>query len=388
MNILHVVIGRPKPEASNGVLKSVYNLAVCQGQLGHKVNVLGIRAKGPDQSVKASKNHEIHLFQRRKARFLLDKNLEAYVHSNSKTIDVVHFHSAYHPEYWCLSKILSRYRIPYFVSPRGGYQKTANKRSFVAKIIYKALFEMPFVKRSERIHALNVQEANDVENYGVPASKIVTIPNGVDINDIRAVRKEVIAGCNEPKRNGFALVYCGRIDAYYKGLDVLMDALRVLVHERNMDYVQLRIIGPDWKGGRETVEELALKYKITDNVLFFGEKYGKDKYSIYSTSDAFILPSRTEGMPTSVLEAMAFGLPCVVTPETNIDRKIMEVGGCVFVDLSAKSIVDAIENLMCNKDLLMEISSKGMEWVKNNYDYKKVVLQHLSQYESNLTPST
>lgn len=381
MNILHVVIGRPKREASNGVLKSVYHLAVCQGLLGHSVNVVGIRAKGSERSVEVSKNHKLHLFKLNKLRFLLDKDLRAFIALNYKDVDVVHFHSGYHPEYWCLSRLLRLYGIPYFISPRGSYQKVASKRNYLLKKLYKALFEMPLIAGSKNVHALNVQEASDIESYGVANSKIVTIPNGVDVENILKIRKGFVEDGRESQVGKFRLVYCGRIDIFYKGLDVLLDAIRLLVHERKQVGVQLRIIGPDWKGGKEAAETLVAKYKVSDNVMFLGAKYGKEKYALYASSNAFILPSRTEGMPTSVLEAMVFGLPCIVTPESNIDRAIMELGGCVFVELSTEEIADAVENFMANERALASVALTGQTWTKKNYNYMDIAEKHLVHYK-------
>ena len=150
MKIVHIVLGRPKPETSNGVLKSVYNLSVYQGLKGHKVNVLSIRNKDAEKSIRVSENVRIHLYKRHRLRFILDSRIGDFISSNFQDIDIIHFHGGYHPEYWKISMILNKFNIPYFLSPRGGYQKIANKRNYILKKIYKKLFEMRVVNSAKK----------------------------------------------------------------------------------------------------------------------------------------------------------------------------------------------------------------------------------------------
>ena len=152
----------------------------------------------------------------------------------------------------------------------------------------------------------------------------------------------------------------------------MVEALNILINLRKYKSVHLNLIGPDWKGGKSEIEKLVRDRGIEKNVTFYGAKFGKDKYKVYSESSVFILPSRTEGMPTSVLEAMAFSMPCIVTPETNVDKKILEFGGCFFITLSPEDIADAIEKFISDKSSLNEMGIKGREWVENNYTYSKV----------------
>ena len=378
MNIVHIVPGRPKPETANGVLQSVYYLSIHQGVYGHKVDILSLRGKIKEESIQIASNVNVHFFERYKLRFFIDKYVTKYLEDHADSIDIVHFHSAYHPEYWTISRILKKLNISYVISPRGSYQKIANKRNFILKKIYKALFEISIIKNAEKIHALNNYEAVNMHEYGVPNSQIVIIPNGVDIEKINNIKQNISKAYSDE----FVLVYCGRIDAYYKGLDVLVRAMKTLTNRGLKTKIHLRLVGPDWKNGKKDIEKLVNELSLQQNVTFYGAKYGLEKYELYSTSAAFILPSRTEGMPTSVLDAMAFGLPCILTPETNIDPKIMENGGCIFVKLSTESLADTIEKAMSDKHALQLIGLKGQEWVKKHYNYPEVASQHISVYKN------
>lgn len=378
MYIVHVVLGRPKPDTANGVLQSVYYLSVQQGKCGHNVHVLSLRGKKPEKSKEIAKNVNVHFFKCKKIRFAVDKQIVSFLSTHFDEIDIVHFHSAYQPEYWTITKILRKYEIPYVISPRGSYQRIANKRNFIVKKLYKTFFEMSIIKNARIIHALNAPEAAEMQDYGVLASKVCTIPNGVDVERITDIRKSI----EQISPDQFTLAYCGRLDAYYKGLDILLRAVHCLIHKKKITNIRLMLIGPDWKHGRRTLEKLVDDLALHDCVVFCGAKFGLEKYQLYSMSSAFILTSRTEGMPTAVLEAMAFGLPCIVTPETNVDPQIMENGGCLFVDLSISDIVSILELAISDERALQLIGIKGKEWVLEHYNYSRVANQHIEMYEN------
>ncbi len=384
MNILHIVIGRPKPEASNGVLKSVYQLSLGQSLLGHDVNVLSIRNKLAEKTEVINLKFKVHLFMRNKARFIVDNDLKIYLKDNAKYIDIVHFHSGYHPEYWVISRMVRKLNIAYVISPRGGYQQAANRRNFFVKKIYKSMFENNFIAGAASVHALNQQEASSIGDYGVSVTKIEIVPNGVDYSKIDEVSKSIMLNDTLVDGAGFTIVYCGRIDAYYKGLDLLVCAISKLIRDKSLSDIKLKIIGPDWKGGKKELEESIARFGVSRNVEFLGELYGVEKFIEYSKSDIFILPSRTEGMPTSVLEAMAFGIPCVVTMETNIDTEVIEAGGCIPIKLDSRDIADQIAPLLADPERLLECARIGKEWVKANYTNNKIVKMHLCNYAKSI----
>ncbi|GAB1268531.1 hypothetical protein NBRC116493_17840 [Aurantivibrio infirmus] len=233
-------------------------------------------------------------------------------------------------------------------------------------------------KRASLIHALTINEKTNCIAYGVRSSKISIIPNGVDVNSILSLRRKIPY---RSKDGFFRLVYCGRLDFYFKGLDLLVESLRVLVKDKGFDNVLLYLIGPDWNAGKQKIIEIAENYDLSSNIVFCGERFGVDKYEIYANSDLFVLVSRTEGMPTSVIEAMAFELACLITPETNIDEKVGKGGGCFFVNGDVGHIVKGIESAI-HCDNLEKIGSKAQEWVLAELTYQEITKKHLSNYSS------
>lgn len=122
----------------------------------------------------------------------------------------------------------------------------------------------------------------------------------------------------------FEVSYVGRIDYYGKGIDLLLDAIKMLREEGWSEKIRFSFFG----GKYDETPSLINEFKPMAE--WYGFVSGEDKSKAYNNAHVFILPSRSEGMPVSILEALSFGAPCIVTPETNMANVISE-NGCGWV---------------------------------------------------------
>jgi glycosyltransferase involved in cell wall biosynthesis len=121
--------------------------------------------------------------------------------------------------------------------------------------------------------------------------------------------------------------FMGRLDVYTKGLDLLMDAFGNF--QKTNANSQLWIIG-DGKG--KSFLENCIQEKQLQNVIFWGKKFGKEKEDLLSKMHVFAHPSRNEGLPSSVLEVAALGIPSVVTQATNIAEYIQKYDAGIAIE--------------------------------------------------------
>ena len=135
--------------------------------------------------------------------------------------------------------------------------------------------------------------------HGVPASKIVRVYNGVD-----PIRKS--AGENWPAKTGFTLAFVGRL-APVKNHSLLFHAFRTALAA--MPNLRLWMIGDGSERG--TLERMAADLGIYSQTTFWGQQL--DVAPFFSAADAFIMSSRLEGLPVSLLQAFSVGLPAIVT---------------------------------------------------------------------------
>jgi glycosyltransferase involved in cell wall biosynthesis len=115
------------------------------------------------------------------------------------------------------------------------------------------------------------------------------------------------------------LLYLGRLHLK-KGLANLLQAwseVRRAGGEAAQNWY-LVIAGWDQDGHQASLEAITLQRNIGDTVHFIGPQFGLDKDAAFRSSDAFVLPSLSEGMPLAVLEAWAHGLPVLMTPHCNL----------------------------------------------------------------------
>jgi glycosyltransferase involved in cell wall biosynthesis len=120
-----------------------------------------------------------------------------------------------------------------------------------------------------------------------------------------------------------------------------------------------------------------------ESIDYFGEIQGEDKKTFLNTSDIFILPSYTEGLPISMLEAMASRLPLVVTPVGAISEIVEnEVNGFIIPVGDYKALAEKILILANDNDLRKRIGENNFRKMQQKYDIKLIIKKLEGLYES------
>jgi glycosyltransferase involved in cell wall biosynthesis len=179
-----------------------------------------------------------------------------------------------------------------------------------------------FYKRADRIVCLSDSMVSDlVENFGIPREKLVRIYNPVDTEKVR----ESAQTGNDPfAGTGPHLVAAGRI-CRQKGFDLLIDAMPAVL--RHFPDAQLTILG---EGPLEAeLREQARNLGLQEKVIFLG--FQANPWLYLKHADAFILPSRYEGVPNVLLEALTLGTPVVVSDCPGGIREIRDSVGNMAV---------------------------------------------------------
>ena len=200
---------------------------------------------------------------------------------------------------------------------------------------------------TDRIVYVSHQAHNEAISLHVaPRSRSVVIENGIDLGpynrlvDRRAVREAV--SC---PHDATVLCFVGRFTEQ-KGIDLLLQAVKAL-HDQRTDF-KLWLVGDGPL--RAQLEQYVLKGGLASKVQFLG--FRKDVPTLLGASDVFVLPSRLEAMPVSLLEAMASGLPCVVT-SVGDNAKLVEDGitGLVVPPEDAGALATALGQVLADPGL-------------------------------------
>lgn len=281
--------------------------------------------------------------------------------------DLVIFHGSYHPKYVLLSWLLKSRKIPFAIEPHGGDSIENRKKSKWKKRIASYLLFNRFYKSASAIIFLNEDEQrNNVCKRYNPRQFI--IPNGISYVHCR--KKDI------KHDEKIRFLYLGRIDYYHKGIDVLIDALRLMKGTEAARHIQV-----DFYGTAETDRLKSEIESMKEFVRYCGTAFGDEKYDVMSKHDIFLLTSRSEGMPMGILEALSCGLPCIVTDGTNMSTFIRNKRAGWCADFNAQSIADSIEKSISvyreDAEALQENSIKSVE----NLEWSKIAQLSLITYK-------
>ncbi len=229
------------------------------------------------------------------------------------------------------------------------------------------------LRRVDRILALSPTMARELRALGADDARIVEVPNSVELPAEAA---------SQPKPPGgpFRLLFTGRLSTE-KSLETLVDAAGLLASRGHEVVVEL-VGDPDPErdaepGLRARAEDLHERHGRALEIRFRG--FRQDVERFYREADAFVLPSRSEGMSNALLEALAFGVPCVVSdiPE---NRAVVDDGrtGLVFRRGSPDALAERLARLLRSRDresgdLVRRLATGGRREAERRFSVDAVV---------------
>ena len=290
--------------------------------------------------------------------------------------DIVHTHGTwYFPQfiaYWAAK----RSRTPLIASIHGELSDVRlSYRSFKKKI-YSALIQKKILREASGVHALSQKEAQDIMNYA-PNNRVIIIPNGVDCDCLEKVPSHGSLGEHYTRiKDKKVILFLGRIEEG-KGLDLLARSAGILCRKRHD--VHFLIAGPDNWGYGVVLKHIVKEEGVLDNVTFTGLLTGQEKHEALAISDIFVLPSRSEGFSVAVLEAMACGLPVIISRQCNFPE-VGEKGCGRVINMDAEELSEALAVLLDDPGLLKEMGFLGKQLVRKSFALDTISDQMLSAY--------
>lgn len=303
--------------------------------------------------------------------YLGDENFDLQALSSPfNTPDLIVIHGVY--DYGLklieITNHIKMHGIKYVLVPHGELSKTAQSKKAIKKSLANILVFNRIIKKATAIQYLSEKEMN---NSIVKSNKIVAT-NGVEIpNSYKdSFRKEKIV-----------FNYIGRLEVYIKGIDIMIGAIAKGQELFRDKEVVFNIYGPDIQGRLEEIKQIIVENDVSDLVVLHNEVSGQEKEQILLDTDIFIQTSRTEGMPMGILEALSYGIPCLVTRGTNLDRFIEETNSGWVADNSVESVYQQMVNAIEESESLMNKSINGRNAVCEHFAWDKVSQQTLLKYK-------
>jgi glycosyltransferase involved in cell wall biosynthesis len=218
--------------------------------------------------------------------------------------------------------------------------------------------------QADHVTAISSPLAGYARLHGYDRS-VTIIPNGVDPSIFRSAGRAT--------EDRAPTVLCVSRLVRKNGIDVLLKAVSLL--RLRVPTVECRIIG----GGPERVEleALAGQLGLNSSVRFLGELPHRAIVHHMLESDVFVRPSRSEGMGTAFVEAMAFGLPVIGTPVGGIVDVITngETGLVANAD-QPTDLADKMERLLADQGLAKRLASQAQAWARAHHDVDMIAVRY------------
>ena len=277
-------------------------------------------------------------------------------------------------EFYCfpfckLIKEAVKNKIPYIIIPRSELTKNAQRKKYIKKFLGNVVYFKKMAQKATAIQFLSLQEKLDTgEKWN---KKYMIIPNGIEISN--------------NKKDGFSkneikATYIGRYELYQKGLDILIDAIANTQDILRQNNFILNMYGVDQEGTIKIIGKKIIEYGISDLVKINSAVFGEEKKKIILESDVFVLTSRFEGMPMGLIEALSYGIPCLVTKGTNMSEDINSYNAGWTSDNTIENLKDAIKKMLKDKEKF-EIIGDNAKKLSLKYSWKQIAEKTHNEFE-------
>ncbi|MHB8901028.1 MAG: glycosyltransferase [Thermoguttaceae bacterium] len=291
--------------------------------------------------------------------------------------DVCVFHSTYIPVHGRIAGRLRRLGIPYVICPRGGMSQYAQAVKPLKKRLGNLLFFGRMAGGAAAIQCVSEGEASITTQWKRP---IFVAGNGVHLPPPAQM---AVPGSRPSRR----LLYLGRIDTEIKGLDLLVAACGAIRCELLESAAAIDLYGPDWSNSRGGLEDEIRRLGLDGTVRIHDPVRGDAKAAVFAAYDAFVQTSRTEAHSLAALEAMAAGLPCLLTRSGHMANELAAAGAGWAVDTNAEAIARGILHVLrIPVAELRQVGKNGRELAARRYSWDRSATLSVEAYRQHIAP--
>lgn len=392
MNLLHVIPYYAPAWAYGGVVRAATDLTRALAEAGHTVWVLTtdtlspaarisvreeivdgvrvIRVRNASNTLRGRLNLASPLGMGRAARRLIAE----------RGIDVVHCHELRTVENLAVAPVANALGVPLVVSPHGTLPHDTGRPAI--KRGWDRLVGRGLMRRFDHVIALTEDEAADARaiwaarGLSLPDDRISVVPNGVHLGEFAALPPSEAFRARWGLGAGPVALFLGRLHAR-KGLHLLIPAFAEAA--RGVPDARLVIAGPD-EGMLAALRDLARAHDLGERVIFTGMLDGPDKLAALAAADVFALPAVGEGFSMAALEALACGLPVVLTPGCHFPE-VEPAGAGLVVERAVEPLSEALRALLTDAPRRASMGQSARELVGARFTWPQVVARLESVYD-------
>lgn len=367
MKILHFILGKANPDRANGVNHVIHGLCKYSSNLGHEVKVIGV-SRGMDNRYERVQREGFYVDVYNSLWGECFSMFKEY----AKDADIVHFHSVWQNYNLVLANYLIMIDKPYVVTTHSGLTDDRIKQSnYYLKLAYHRLFQKRIFDKAAGIQAITREEMNDISKL-TNNSNIFFTQNGIDLDKVKLLKNKQFI-----KRGKIYFGYLGRM-AQEKNIRGLILAIAELPHHVQKS-IECHLIGPI-DNDAKALMCLVKSLELSGCVKFLGPKYGTEKFEALNNLDFYIHPAFSDVVSIAVKEAMACGLPSLITRTSQVSY-YYNSGAFLMMEPLAKDIKHTILKMLSISTVWPCMSDASVELVKKVFNWQDASNVLISEYE-------
>lgn len=368
MNIVHFILGKANPDRANGVNQVIYGLAKYQTLQGNKVWVIGL-SKSMKEEYEIIQRDYFTVYAYRSFK----KGCLSKIESIIDVVDIVHMHGVWNIYNVKLGEYLRTKGKPYVITAHCGYAEDRLKQSnYLLKMLFHKFLQKKLYEKASGVHALTREESTEIAKY-ISNNNIFVVNNGVDSMTYDKYHYKI-----HENRKIIKFGYLGRLSVeknltnLIRSFSLLPDACKCIV--------ELHLIGPK-SNEIDDLKKLVHKCELDDIVKFDGGKFGQEKIDALLDLDVYIHPAYSDVVGIAVMEALALGLPTIVTRTSHMSY-FCQSNAFIMVEPTDFDICRGVKFIVENKNKWLDYSNNAKRLYKNRFNWESVVELLSLEYNS------
>jgi glycosyltransferase involved in cell wall biosynthesis len=375
MKILHICA---YTWSIGGPAKMIYDHTRIHASLGHEITILTPISKS-DIIYETAPGVTVipvirHWFSRFFPEFSID--LWKYLKKNGDNFDLIHVHGLWH--FGSVAPYLIKLKPPKILTTHGLLDEWALKHNYWKKRLISWIGQRHWTANTPVIHVNNKSEVNDVQRYlGYPHPNVKIVPNGLQPSEFETLpyrgRFRDEFGIDHNKK---IILFLSRLNLK-KGLDLLLPAFLRISKERTD--IHLVIAGPD-DGYLSHIQSYIQDHNLHKHVSLTGMLIKEQKLAAYADADLFTLPTYSESFAIAALEALASGIPSLLTEHVGFGDYIRLYQSAHLCETTEQSVYDGLKYLLDNPEKLPTLSHNAKLMIIKECDIDILAKRLLDAY--------
>jgi glycosyltransferase involved in cell wall biosynthesis len=373
MRIAHIGpfrLGRP-----SGHFNALWALACAQAASGHEVAIVRVGKPVAAEHLELARNAGVHLLgfpcHRWRGLWKDDTGVLASILDDFRP-DLAHLFYVRVPKFFYVARLLRKRRLPYVVSLHGGMNSTEMLRRRYRKLVYWYA-----VERWIHTHAAGIHFISEVERTDYRETRAITRPADAVIANVVDVPADAPTwrgpgNLQEPK-----IAYFGRYDVWTKGLDLAAMMLRELRAYGICGELHLYGEAGDFSPAVQRLTRTFPEVAVVDH----GYVGAPGKFADMASHDLYLQYSRFEAFGMSLAEALAVGMPSLVSERSALAPALAAAGAALPISMDPAAAASVVANALASPALLREIGVRGRAWVRSECAPDAVVTRMDRFYE-------